>query len=87
MKLKEETKRNIPFILLKHGIISNSDGPLGVSIFELGHIETYLTLVVNNSKSFSDLPYDEGSIFTRLVNNPDDLDLDSLNRNLFKVFF
>lgn len=83
--IKEETKKNLPSVLLKHGMISNSDGSLGISIFELGHIETYLSMIVNNSKDFNELPYDEGSIFTRLINNPDDLDLDNLDKHLFKV--
>ena len=72
--------------MIKHGIISNSDGLLGISTLELGHIETFLTLIVNESKDFNDLPKDEGSIFVRLINNPDELDLDNLDRNLFKVF-
>jgi hypothetical protein len=33
------------------------------------------------------LPYDEGSLFTRILNTPDDINLDSFNKNIFKVCF
>ena len=33
------------------------------------------------------MPYDEGSIFTRLLYKPDDIDLDFLDKHLFRVKF
>lgn len=77
----------MPEILSTHGLINDRDGELGVCMLELGHMETYLTRKSINAKDFSDLPYDEGSIFTRLLYKPDDIDLDFLDKHLFRVKF
>ena len=76
----------MPDILITHGLINDKDGEIANCMLELGHLETYLTRKSVNSKNFKDLPYDEGSIFIRLLHNPDDVDLNCLDKNIFKVF-
>lgn len=71
--------------MVNHGLISDKDGEIAKCMLELGHIETYLSRIASNSNDYSDLPFDEGSIFTRLLYNPDEIDLDSLDKHIFKV--
>jgi hypothetical protein len=79
-----QLKKNIPDILITHGLISDRDGQLGIVMLELGHMETYLTRKAVNAIDFNDLPYDTGSIFTRLLCKPDEIDLDFLDKSVFK---
>lgn len=71
--------------MVNHGLINDKDGEIANCMLELGHIETYLSRIATNSNDYSDLPLDEGSIFTRLLYNPDEIDLDSLDKHIFKV--
>ena len=85
-KLSYETvKADFPKAVRMHGLLHDKDGEIGVVMLELGASETYLTRKLVNSHDLKELPYDEGSIFTRLLNNPDELDLDFLDKNVFKV--
>ena len=68
-----------------HGLITDADGELGSIMLELGHLETYLTRKLHNKTDFTNLPYEQGSIFAQILQNSDALDLDNLDRNLFKV--
>lgn len=72
-------------MVLTHGLINDKDGEIANCMLELGHVETFLTRKSVNARDFDDMPYDEGSIFTRLLYTPDDIDLDSLDKNIFKV--
>jgi hypothetical protein len=83
----QKVKQVFPNILKQHGLINNRDGELGNVMLELGHLETYLTRKIMNAQTFSGLPYDEGSIFLRLLNDPDQLELDNLDKNIFKVIY
>ncbi len=78
-------KRDIPHVLHSHGLINDKDGEWANVMFELGHLETFLTRKAVSAKDFLDLPYDEGSLFARLLNTPDDVDLDNLDKNIFRV--
>lgn len=72
--------------MLNHGLINDKDGEIAKCMLELGHVETYLTRLAAGSKSYDDLPYDEGSMLTKLLYNPDEVDLDSLDKHIIKVF-
>jgi hypothetical protein len=85
-KTQEEVKEVLGNVVVSHGLINDKDGEVAKIMFELGHIETYLTRKAVNAKDFSDLPYDEGSLFTRIITNPDDIDLDSIDKNVFRVY-
>jgi hypothetical protein len=43
-------KKNLPDILITHGLISDRDGHIGIVMLELGNMETYLTRKAVNSK-------------------------------------
>ena len=75
----------MPKVLLTHGLISQSDGEIGVVMLELGQLETFLTRKVLNLETFSGLPCDKGSLFIQMMNSPDDIELDNLDKAMFKV--
>ncbi|CAF0708130.1 unnamed protein product [Brachionus calyciflorus] len=79
-----QAKASLPLVMVNHGLISDKDGEIAKCMLELGHVETYLTRIASNSKDYKDLPYDEGSIFTRLLYNPDEVDLDNLDKHIIK---
>ena len=66
-------------------MIKDKDGEIGAVMLELGHLETFLTRKSLNSFDFSDLPYDQGSLFAQILYKSDDIDLDYLDRSNFKV--
>lgn len=49
----EEVKDVIGDVVAHHGLINDKDGELAKIMFELGHIETYLTRKVVNAKGSS----------------------------------
>lgn len=51
-------KRNLPDIMITHGLISDRDGHLGIVMLELGNMETYLTRKAVNSKGECLQPYE-----------------------------
>lgn len=83
--LKVEVKYALPKVLLTHGLISQSDGEIGVVMLELGQLETFLTRKVLNQETFSGLPCDKGSLFIQMLSSPDDIELDNLDKAMFKV--
>lgn len=54
-------------------------------MLELGQLETFLTRKVLNLETFSGLPCDKGSLFIQMLNSPDDIELDNLDKAMFKV--
>lgn len=87
LSIQSQVKLSLPLVMVNHGLINDKDGEIAKCMLELGHIETYLSRISSNSSDYSDLPSDEGSIFTRLLYNPDEIDLDSLDKHIFKVIF
>jgi hypothetical protein len=48
--LKDEVKDVLGDVVLSHGLINDKDGEVAKIMFELGHIETYLTRKAVNAK-------------------------------------
>ncbi len=83
--LKEDVKQSLPRALLDHGLISQTDGEIGVLMLELGKLETFLTCKANNLRAYDGLPCEKGSIFVQMMHTPDEIELDNFDRNQFKV--
>ena len=82
---KDEVKYSLPKVILTHGLISQSDGEIGVVMLELGKLETFLTRKVLNLDGFTGLPCDIGSLFIQMLYSPDEIELDYLDKSTFKV--
>jgi len=85
MRYKEDVKRSLPKALIDHGLISQSDGEIGVLMLELGKLETFLTCKATDLDASNGLPCDKGSIFVQMLHTPDEIELDNFDRNQFKV--
>lgn len=79
-----EAEQMLPKVLLNHGLISQSDGEIGVLMLELGKLETFLTRKSINSEGFLGLPHEKGSLFIQMLHSPDDIELDNFDKSHFK---
>ena len=75
----------MPKVLAHHGLISQTDGEIGVLMLELGQLETFLTCKATNLTSSNGLPCEKGSIFVQMLHTPDEIELDNFDKNHFKV--